>query len=99
MTENKRGSLTPTKPARVSGLSVDVAPSLSVIAYRYSHLLLLTSVHEITPSFGKYALHEFTHLDHIAVCEYAHSVERGAICQLCKSAGMLRRDSQIYLFV
>src|SRR5258706_2704206 len=98
MTENKRGLLTLTKPTRVSGLSVDVAPPLSLIAQRYSHLLLLASVHKTAPSFRKYALHEFTHLEHIAVLKYAYSVKRGAVCQLCKSAEMPHRDSQIYLF-
>ena len=79
-------------------LNVDVAPPLSVIAYRYSHLLFLISVHEITPSFGKYALHEFTYLEHIAIREYAYGVKRGTVCRLCESAGVPLWVSQIYLF-
>ena len=100
MTENKRGLLTLTKPTptRVGGLSVDVAPPLSLIAYRYSYLLLLASVNKTAPSFGKYALHKFTYVEHIAIRKHAYSVKRGTICQLCKSAEMLHRHSEIYLF-
>lgn len=98
MAENKRRLLTPTKPARVSGLSVDVAPPLSVIAYRYSHLLVCVSIHEATPSFGKYALHKLADLEHIAVRKHAYSTKRGTVCQFCKGAEMPSRDSQFHLF-
>ena len=95
MAENKRRLLTPTKPARASGLRVDVTPSLSVVAYRYSHLFLCVPSYEATPSFGEYALYKLAHLEYITVRKHAYSVKRGTICQFCKSVEMPSRDSHI----
>jgi hypothetical protein len=98
MAEDKRRLLTPTKPARVSRLNVDVTPPLSVIAHRYSYLLLCIPVRETAPSFGKHPLHEFACLEHIAVCKHAYSVKRSTGCYLRKSVEMPSREFSI-LFV
>jgi len=89
-----------TRQRANSGLSVDVTPSLSVIAHRYSHLLLCVPVHEATPFFGKHALHKLAHLEHIALRKHTYSVKWGTVFQLCESTAMpaWRSQSHSHLF-